>query len=70
MEQNVKASLRNWVNDNCSTAKRFGLISQKEKELLLAIGYGMAEFNYLRGDISEIWAKLGYGPDKLHDLYL
>jgi len=40
-----------------------------EIEILYQTATKMAKAGYLRGDISQTWRELGFGPEKIHDFY-
>jgi len=65
---NSKESIRKWaekvVNDPSAN------IRDSERRMLLAMAERMIAAGRLRGDISELWKRAGFGSDKLYDLYL
>ena len=67
-EYNSKEKITKWMK-NCLTKAKPNL-SYTEKYTLFKEGKRILELGCLRGDISERWKQLGYGSDKIPDLYL
>jgi hypothetical protein len=67
---NHRDSIRKWYESVLSNALVAGKISVSEYEVLRKIAEQMVRDGWLRGDISAAFVEMGFGPDKLDDLYL